>query len=267
VGIRFAKSVIVTERTVIDIVYYSLVQNRNVLIVSRYGQDELKQDLSSFAIAGAWSHMLVKATDLGYTVGQEVTGIDLYLSENAGVIYIDEVLCFDMEELSNGVVSSFDYGYYASNLIAPGAEYSDTDLLKKEYYYYFRNSDPDYGIEKVQYGIDVNGYAGNRSGVLKVTYDKRGSIGIKFAKAETVTANTKVTVRLYYNDTSLYISRFGSDSLGVKNENLTANAWIDVTVSATELGYSVGETIDGLDLYFGEYDGVVYIDYITVTNN
>ena len=269
-GIKFAKPQTVTANLTIDVVYYYTPENDKTFIVSKYGADALTLNVTDFAKAGTWTHMLVKATDLGYAVGEVIDGVDLYLSYGAGEFYVDEILYFEQTPLSGGTVASFDYGYYSSNLVAPGAQWSDgtseESQLKNEYEYYFNNDVPEYGIKKTQYEIVTDGYEDSDGGVLKVTYDIRGSIGVAFMETATVTATTTVTIRLHYSDTYLYVSKFGADGLGVKVENLTQYEWIDVCVLATDLGYAVGDIIDGVDLYFGQYDGTVYIDYIKVTN-
>lgn len=269
-GVKFAKPQTVTANLTIDVVYYYAPENDKTFIVSKYGADALTLDVTDFAKTGMWTHMLVKAIDLGYEIGDTIDGIDLYVSYDAGELYIDEIFYFEQTPLSGGTVASFNYGYYSSNLVAPGAQWSDGTseeaLLKNAYEYYFNNDVPEHNVKKTQYEIVTDGYEESDGGVLKVTYDIRGSIGIAFMETETVTATMAITVRLYYSDVFLYVSKFGADGLGVKVENLTQYEWIDVTVLAADLGYSVGDTIDGVDLYFGEYDGTVYIDYIKVTN-
>ena len=214
-----------------------------------------------------WVDCKVKATDIGYNVGDTLTGIE-FCAKNCQKIEIDYITTTLDPVLVDNQVINFDGKFidYSSNL--PKATFTDSGF----YGYYagvcaknVLNSGDD-GYEKY----------GTGTGIAHFTGSNNINVGaVKFNKSVIVTDSTKVEIRMYFEGEHydgkgayFFLAKLGANNNGdsglFRNGNFTTNTWVNVTVNATDIGYNVGDTITGFE-FCARNCTALCIDYISVS--
>ena len=103
-----------------------------------------------------------------------------------------------------------------------------------------------------------------KDGNLEIMYNFWGTVRIKFTKSVKVTDKTKIIIKLNTTNTSINVSKYLSNILGIDIANrLNENEDCVIDIYAVTLGYQVGDRVDGIDLYLGKsVSGITKIDYI-----
>lgn len=261
VNISFPKPVKVYGDTVITLKVKGVAENDGTWFkLQKYGTiDTAGKNLSSYGYVSSesWTTAKVPASDLGYSVGDVLNGVQLQFagkdSSKACVDYITvtstEAVRVKLEKgLTGKQVANFD--------------------------------DPDYDKFVTYSGSSTVGNIEN--GVLKVTSSKWAIQTIKFITPKTVANGDFIIIRLQANgrvtlrqpkDINTTVELLHSDykknypAVGFSNEMQT------VYIPVYMLGYEANETIDSVNICWqNESEGTFSIDYIeyhsaNLTNN
>ncbi len=264
VSIKFLKSLKVTDTLVITMSVYSTAQQ---LSANKYGEDGLGFDLSYWVNTGKESLVKVYALDLGYKEGDYINGIDLYL----GRTNYSKALEFNVDYIT------YEYGEKYDKVFGELAENEVANFNSERYLWYFQNSGATWDSSKPNTD-PKNNYsyfpiASNpqtavvEDGCLKVQYTNYGNIGIRFIKPVEVISEKALmlTFKVNLSSATFRVSKIGADDLGVNLSGLVTktNDWVLVSVTAFELGYEVGDFVEGVDLYLHSSAGIMYLDSIT----
>ena len=205
---------------------------------------------------GKWVTLNIPVVSvLGATIGQPLSGVEFVFS---GMIAIDDIKMVSLVSgLSGDQVANFDNSQYSA-LVSTSGNYE----FNSQY--------------KMSYEILDNGYANSSSGVLKIKALDYVAIQIKFAKSLTVKDDSTLTLKLYQqifdgaNWSSARITKYDATGFngGISLE-LTNGAWIDKSLLLTDIGYSVGETVEGIQLLIqgdANNNSYLYVEEISVAS-
>ena len=208
----------------------------------------------SFTNLGTWTNAYVSFAELGYSENDVFDCITVYI--NGGgvyrVLYLDEI---SVGGDADTFLAKFDDARYEVLLDATAAKWYGLgiDEVKDKlssYYYYFGMSNSE--IE---------------DGVLHTNYKYYGSVGINFIRSVKVTEDLVITIKVKSTDAykELYIAPHGKENTLGKSfkSEISSGGWTTLKFYATDIGASVGETLDGLDFYLGYYGGNFYIENIS----
>lgn len=238
-AIKFAKGVTVTNDTVVQFKYY--LESDAWFRIKGYGVDTTTHLTSWSALTDEWAIKAVKATNIGYTVGDYMDGIELFVRGSS--CYVDEILVTEnatydlakdliLDTNDNGEVANFDNILYALN--ADGFNYVDDGETKA-------------------LAIQVN------SGVSKT---------VKVIKPVVVSDGDKLEIRV-----KSPVAKFRMNNISNNSAGRTESTYADYTVLTFDvisgLGYKPGEILSSISFknQGQNCSGVVYVDYIKVVNS
>lgn len=237
-AIKFAKGVTVTNDTVVQFKYY--LESDAWFRIKGYGVDTTTHLTSWSALTDEWAIKAVKATNIGYTVGDYMDGIELFVRGSS--CYVDEILVTEnatydlskdliLDTNDNGEVANFDNILYA--LDADGFNYVDDGETKA-------------------LAIQVN------SGVSKT---------VKVIKPVVVSDGDKLEIRV-----KSPVAKFRMNNISNNSAGRTESTYADYTVLTfdviTDLGYKPGEILSSISFknQGQNCSGVVYVDYVKIIN-
>lgn len=209
----------------------------------------------SFTSLGMWSDICVTFAELGYNENDEFDAIIIYIAGGGvyRVLYLDEV---SVGGDANKTLAKFDDARYEVLLDAPSAQLAkqgEEPLFS--YAWWFSNATGGNKPSETQV----------EDGVLHTQYDYYGSIGINFVRSVKVTSDLIITVKIRQNgDKRLYIAPHGVKTLGKDFAfEIVSTEWTVISFYATDIGARVGDTLTGLDLYYGYNSGSTYLESVS----
>ena len=242
----------VTADTMIELRVYST--NKNIRLTTYKSTTSIGTDFSSQITANAWSTVTVKATDVGYSVGDKISGINVFgTGGSSNYIAISNACVYELySTLADGTLVNFNEAdRYDSSFGYPGI----TSATNNTYYYWSHQSSTTRTLLE-------EGYEGSDGGVFHFHGANYGGTSIKFKRGFIVTDNDYLELRVYCTRPTVRLYKYGADSVG-KSCSITDKEWTTLRVKLTDIGYSVGDSVEGIDLYLdGTHD--IYIDYVSV---
>ena len=222
---------------------------------------------------GNWSTVSVSATELGYAVGDLVSGLDFYkyFSMDYYTFQIDSVEIEYKPVLADNELVNFDGALvdYSGNIL----EASTTSAVNNSYSWYPKT------ISRTLLHVGDEGYeapanSAEDNGVVKVTSNGGGSVyygGVKLAfnKALTVTPSTVIGVSCYAVCSSVYVENKAATAL-VTVATPTQSTWTMIYVHPKALGYADSETVTSIEIFFEgakTSSPVMYIDKVSIESN
>lgn len=251
-SVKFLKNyATVTADTMIELGVYATA--KNLRLATYKSTTSIGTDFSSQITANAWSTVVVKATDVGYSVGDTISGINVFGTGGAANYLAISYACVyeKYSTLADGTLSNFDeQGRYQNCYGYPGV----TSSTNNNFNYWSRQA-------ATTREIEYEGYNGSDGGVFHFHGANYGGTSLKFIRSVIATDTNYLEFRIYSTRTNIRVSKYGSDSIGAYYYVPSSNCWATVTVKITDLGYSVGDSVDGIDFYL---DGTndLYIDYV-----
>ena len=252
--IAFAKEVETTESTYISVKMKAKIAGSPWLYAAKYN---FAGNTPGYSISGygfkndEWITMYIPATAIGYKVGDVIDGIEFCMqgtSTGGEYMYIDEISIFSFE-LTEDQVATFDRAEY-SILVGKGSS-TESNVA------WWRDN----GMSAP---VIENGYGDVNSGVLKMHSTGYANVKIAFPKATTVYVDTQIVLKVYAT-VDFRLTTYGNAGASLpKYVNATTNAWTTVSVLATDYGFKLGDTINGVEIVF--YVGTVYVDEISVSS-
>ncbi len=214
-----------------------------------------------------WTTLSIKATYIGYEVGELISGFDLYLNltQTDKTFKIDSVSISYVPVLADNELINFDgslvdysgnYGTISLNSSVNGnlnsANKVEPTLVKPGDEGYVATSKEGSGYVCAYESTYNNGYAG-----VKIT----------FHNSVEITETTTFTIRLYKvqkatGDWRTWFGTFDYTVMPYETTVGTFGQWTSVAVKATDIGYKVGDIAKGIQIYSAAVTAL-YVDYIT----
>ena len=243
----------VTADTMIELRVYST--NKNIRLTTYKSTTSIGTDFSSQITANAWSTVTIKATDVGYSVGDTISGINVFGTGGAANYLAISYACVyeRYSTLADGTLVNFNEAdRYDSSFGYPGI----TSATNNTYNYWSHQA-------TTTRTLLSEGYADSDGGVFHFHGQNYGGTSLKFKRSVVVTETNYLELKVYCTRSTVRISQYGADSIGNSYNLSASNEWTTLRVKLTDIGYSVGDSVDGIDLYL---DGIhdIYIDYVSV---
>lgn len=239
----------ITADTMIELRVYSTV--KNIRLATYKSTTSIGTDFSSQITANAWSTVVVKATDVGYSVGDTIKGINVFGTGGANKYIAISYACVyeRYSTLADGTLANFNESdRYDSSFGLPG--------ITSDPYKYWSNH------AATTRTLLSEGYSGSDGGVFYFHGANYGGTSIKFIRSVVVTDTNYLELKVNSTKDVFNVSKYGSNSTGTAYNLPKTGCWTAVIVKLTDLGYSVGDIVNGIDLYVigGEHD--LYFDYV-----
>ncbi len=265
VAITFVRPIKVTESTTLSI--NVRLQGLSALHLGVLGSPSSLYEATY--TNNAWNNIKVKATDIGYAIGTNMNGLQIFYVANLvltqdfklesvklvyePVLAENELINFDGEHV--------DYSENYSNITVSSSSNATLNACKNVI------------LTHSIYGQD--GYFGPEkegNGVVSVVSNNNYGLGvaIKFNEKKVATEGMQIKIRYYRtsknnpNDGIFYFASYGSTTHdGGSSGAGYWDKWETLTINISDFGYKAGDTVEGIQIFVVK-GASLYIDYITV---